>query len=334
MRLKLFISLLLVLPPFDALSFTIAVVGKTKNDSFYQQSFLGCVAFAKKHSGVNCIYDGSNDYQDVRTQVLVINDLLKKDIDALLVATTDANFLVKGALKQAKQRNIPVITFDSDVLAAHSDYRLAYVGTNNFAFGVALGNAAKAYKSQTPQPVCIQTGHATAPNLNERVEGVRFALSGQRTERLDGSSGWIEHQRCPLFTIGKRDVALKQLVTMISEPLPPIFIAVAGFAQFNSGYSAAIAPFKAAIAEQSITIISADTEQAQLDILKQGLSTVNIGQNPFEMGRKGAELLYHWHISGQKPAQDKYFLDFHYCTADNAAQCVATVLSDNSAVPH
>ena len=105
MRLKWLISLLLVFPLFDALSFTIAVVGKTKNDSFYQQSFQGCLAFAKRHTDVTCIYDGSNDYQDVRTQVLVINDLLKRDIDALLVATTDADFLVKGALKQAKHHS-------------------------------------------------------------------------------------------------------------------------------------------------------------------------------------------------------------------------------------
>lgn len=323
MCLRLIGSLLIALLPLQVSAFTIALVGKTKNDSFYQQSYQGCVAFASQHTGVNCIYDGSNDYQDVRTQVLVINDLLKKNIDALLVATTDGDFLVKGALKQAKQRGIPVITFDSDVLAEHSAYRLAYVGTDNFAFGVALGNAAKAYQTQTPQSVCIQTGHATSPNLNERMQGVRFALSGQKTQRLDGSSGWIEHERCPLYTIGKRAVALEQVQAMITEPTPPIFIAVAGFAQFNSEYSAVISPFKDKIASQDVVIISADTEQGQLDILKQGLSTVNIGQNPYEMGRKGAELLYQWHRQSKAPEQDKYFLDFHYCTTANVAQCVS-----------
>ena len=330
MRLTLLVALLIASLPFYSLSFTIAVVGKTKNDSFYQQSFQGCLEFAKSHTEVKCIYDGSNDYQDVRTQVLVVKELLQKNIDALLVSTTDSNFLVEGALKLARARDIPVVTFDSDLLSPYEAYRLAYVGTNNFDFGVALGNAAKLYRTQTPQPVCIQTGHATTPNLNERIEGVRFALSGQSKNRLDGSSGWIEHERCPLFTIGKRDVALKQLVTIISEPIPPIFIAVAGFAQFNSEYSKKISPHKAKIAGQSITIISADTELGQLDILKQGLSTVNIGQNPFEMGRKGAELLYQWRINGIKPKQDKYFLQFHYCTQDNVEQCLVTATNDKS----
>ena len=105
MRLGLIICLLMTLLPLQARAFTIALVGKTKNDSFYQQSYQGCVAFASQHADVNCIYDGSNDYQDVRTQVLVINDLLKRDIDALLVATTDGDFLVKGALKQAKHHS-------------------------------------------------------------------------------------------------------------------------------------------------------------------------------------------------------------------------------------
>ena len=132
---------------------------------------------------------------------------------------------------------------------------------------------------------------------------MRFALSGQRIKRLDGSSGWIEHERCPLFTIGKRDVALAQLLAMINEPQPPIFIAVAGFAQFNSEYSERVAPFKAKIADHSIVVISADTEQGQL---------------------------YQWHISGKKPEHDKYFLDFHYCTPDNAEHCVSVLTGGDS----
>ena len=120
-------------------SIKIAVIGKTKNDSFYEQSFRGCEHFAKEYPTLECIYDGADDYQDVRTQVLIVEELVNKGVDGLLISTTDSAYLVNGALKQAKQAGIPVITFDSDLLPEHHAYRLAYVGTNNYDFGKALG---------------------------------------------------------------------------------------------------------------------------------------------------------------------------------------------------
>ncbi|WP_440056002.1 substrate-binding domain-containing protein [Pseudoalteromonas sp. T1lg65] len=299
----------------------LAVVGKTKNDSFYEQSYAGCLAFAEKIDELTCVYDGADDYQDVRTQVLIVKDLLSRDIDGIMVSTTDSQFLSSGALAIAKDKNIPVVTIDSDLLPEHQAFRLAYVGTNNFDFGVALGKAAQAYKQQNPQPVCIQTGHQTTPNLNKRIDGVRFALSQGETKRLDGSSGWIEHPRCPLFTMGRREDALTQLEAIADYSKPPVFIAVAGFAQFHPKYVERMAPYKSKLASHDLIVISADTEEVQLKALSHGFSTINIGQNPFEMGRKSAELLYQYIKAGEQPSQDKYYLPFHYCTRDNSQNC-------------
>ncbi|NUZ10144.1 substrate-binding domain-containing protein [Pseudoalteromonas sp. McH1-7] len=308
---------LLVMSQNAYASITIAVVGKTKNDSFYEQSFKGCVHFARRHVDLTCIYDGADDYQDFRTQSLVINDLLSQKVDGLLISTTDSDFLVSRSLKKAKQLNIPVITFDSDLLEAHKSYRLAYVGTDNFSFGVALGEAAKAFKSSEPQQICIQTGHHSTPNLDKRMNGVRYALSEHSSiEPLKGEHGWIEFERCPLYTMGKRDDALSQLLALMQYEKPPIFLAVAGFAQFHPKYITKLTPYR-----EKAVIISADTEEIQLRALENRLSTINIGQNPFEMGRKGAELLYHAIKLGKMPSQDSYYLDFHYCNQENTRSC-------------
>lgn len=300
-------------------SITIGVVGKTKNDSFYIQSFKGCVEFARQIDGLKCIYDGPDDFQDIRGQTIRINQMIDDGIDALLVSTTDSQYLVEGALKRAYKKNIPVITFDSDLMPEHHDYRLAYIGTNNFDFGVALGDYVKSRFE--PQTVCIQSGHPTTPNLNERIKGVRFALSGQRLRKLAGKSGWKEHELCPLYSLGKRDLALNQLVGVLKLPKPPIFIAVAGFAQFNPDYQDQIMIFSEQLSQRKRVIVSADTEQVQLDILEKGLSTANIGQNPFEMGRIGAQYLYQYLSSKRKPKQEFTYLDFHYCTQNNAKTC-------------
>ncbi|QTL35199.1 substrate-binding domain-containing protein [Pseudoalteromonas viridis] len=299
----------------------IAIVGKTKNDSFYQQSYKGCLRFARDYPNVNCIYDGADDYQDVRTQVLIVKELLRKGIDGLLISTTDSQFLVEGALKQAAKKAIPVITFDSDLLPEHEAYRLTYVGTNNFDFGMALGEEAKRFKSGEKQFICLQSGHQTTPNLNQRIAGVRHALSGQSEKRLSGENGWVEHYRCPLYTLGRRSDALDQLVTMMKYPDPPIFVAVAGFAQFNPDYINRMSQFKSQIARQQRGIISADTENSQLKALQRGLSVTNIGQKPFEMGRLGTELLHQFITRRIKPAQSHYYLDYHYCNKGNVETC-------------
>jgi len=316
------ISLLFIcFTPFCYADFTIAVVGKTKNDSFYQQSFKGCQAFASQHHNVQCIYDGPADFQDVRGQVIIIDELLDQGIDALLVSTTDSHFLVRGVLKKFADKNIPVITFDSDLLPEHQQYRLSYVGTNNFDFGKALGEFIKQYKQDTVQTICLQSGHPTTPNLNERMDGVRFALEGRTTERLTGEQGWREHDRCPLYTLGKRETAVTQLKTMVKPSTPPIFLAVAGFAQFSDNYISQLMPFKTRINSGEITIVSADTEDSQLLVLASGLSDANIGQKPFEMGRLGASLLFDYLTDKSMPAKSHYYLDYHYCTPGNVATC-------------
>ena len=238
-----------------------------------------------------------------------------------MFSTTDSKFLVENVLKSANKNNLPVIAFDSDLLPEHRKYRLAYVGTDNFDYGRALARYAKTEKQAGTNTVCLQSGHKTTPNLNERIAGVRFELAGEKVDRLNGQNGWTEHIRCPFYSMGKRGDALSQLEHMIKQKQPPIFIAVAGFAQFNPYYIERIKPYKNKIDSEQITIISADTEDIQLQALALGLSDTNIGQNPYEMGRKSAELLYNYITKKQMPAQSEYYLDYHYCLPENADSC-------------
>ena len=330
------ISSILALPLFVCLSyqaqaqaqsqetFRIAVIGKTKNDSFYEQSFQGCEKFASSHSEVKCLYGGPEFFQDIREQAIVTRAMIDDGLDAILISTTDSGHLVSDALKLAKDQQIPVITFDSDLLPEHRQYRLAYVGTDNFEFGVALGNYAKRYKQQKNTQVCIQSGNKSTPNLDERIKGVRFSLSGKNDNtRLAGSNGWTEFARCPFYNSGKREMALNQLELLLKASVP-MYIAVAGFAQFSPEYIQRIGPYKSQIVSHETVIISADTETLQLDALKQQLSTVNVGQRPFEMGRLGTELLYDYLKYGHKPPQEFYYLGFHTCTSENVDTCTAS----------
>jgi ribose transport system substrate-binding protein len=290
--------------------FKLAVVGKTFNDSFYQQSFKGCQDYAKTVSGLQCVYAGPRDYQDIRSQSFIVNDLVEQGIDGLLISTTDSDFLVKNSLQKLKNRNIPLITFDSDLLPEHKQYRLAYVGTNNFDFGQALGTYVREKFANMKREYCLLSGHQTTPNLNNRIAGVKQALND-----------WLEHPRCPLYSLGKREMALNQLRIMLQQETPPIIIAVAGFAQFHPQYVAQMAPYKDKIESGNIVIVSADTEDIQLKAIRAGLSTANIGQRPYEMGRLSSEMMYHYLKTQKKPKSDKVYLGYHYCNKGNVETC-------------
>ncbi len=309
--------------PDTTQALTIGVIGKTKHDSFYEQSFAGCEAFANSIGNVRCLYDGPELFQDIREQVIATKAMIDRGVDGIIISTTDSKYLTKNALVLAQKKGIPIITFDSDLLPEHQQYRLAYVGTNNFEFGVALGEYAKQFKGDGNTQVCIQSGHTSTPNLNERIRGVRFALSGKADNgRLAGDNGWIEYLRCPFYTLGKRDMALRQLELVLKKQVP-VYIAVAGFAQFSPDYIERISSYKPQITSQSTVIISADTEQIQLNALKLGLSTVNIGQRPFEMGRLSTQMLYEYITEKKLPEQQLNYLDFHYCTQDNVQSCTS-----------
>lgn len=302
---------------------TIALIGKTKNDSFYVQAFSGCQKYAEAVPGLTCLFDGPMDYQDPRGQTNVIEDLLERGVDGILLSVTDSSFLVQRVLQKAQKLNVPVMTFDSDLLPQHHAYRIAYVGTDNFDFGRALGGYASRFKAPDERKeICIQSGGDTTPNLNDRIRGVRYALSGGKNiQRLNGENGWVEHKRCPFYTLGKRAQALIQLQYVLAQEETPLFLAVAGFAQFSEQYIERIRPHREAIERGEKIIISADAEPRQLEALRQGLSTANIGQRPYEMGRYGAELLYDFIAHAKMPEREINYLGYFYCRAGRDELC-------------
>ncbi|MDV7340124.1 substrate-binding domain-containing protein [Terasakiella sp. A23] len=323
---RVLVSLLILFASVGALpafaDITIAVIGKTKNDTFYEQTFAGCEEFSNRQNDLTCIYDGPIDYQDTRSQVYVVEKVLKQNVDGILISTTNSDFLVDSVLKRAKEQGVKVMTFDSDLLDQHHDYRIAYVGTNNFDFGVALGDYAKRFKKDGETQICIQSGSDSTPNLNERIRGVRFALSGNDSnQKLTGENGWVEYVRCPFYSLGKRDRAVHQLKHLLSRKEAPIFLAVAGFAQFSPNYIQTMLPYRDQIKSGELVIISADAEKVQLQALEQNLSTINIGQRPFEMGRYGAELLYDVIKHNKMPEKEINYLGFFYCREDNGVDC-------------
>lgn len=107
------------------------------------------------------------------TQVKIIEDLIARHVDGIAISVNEPKS-VEGVIKQAMDAGIKVLTFDSD--SANSG-RSMYIGTINTQAGVTMGNSmAEAIGGKGK--IAIVTGQLGASNLNERIDGVKEALTG------------------------------------------------------------------------------------------------------------------------------------------------------------
>lgn len=139
--------------------FTIALIPGLTTDAFYITMRKGAEAAAKT-VGATLVFQGAPDFNPV-TQVPVLDAVIAKAPDALLIAPTDTNQLIQP-LKRAADAGIPVITLDTYIGsgdyqtgAGDADFPLAYIASDNIAGGMmaaralaaAIGDKGKVYVS-------------------------------------------------------------------------------------------------------------------------------------------------------------------------------------------
>lgn len=325
--ITLIVFSLLPILPVSGKELRFAVVPKYYS-VFFDQSEIGCKNAAAQIEGVECIYRGP-DVANVRVQDQLINQLIDEGIDGIAVAITQSKFLVENSLKRAKEAGIPIITYDSDfdgdIQEKAADYRSAYIGTDNFELGKSLGEQLKKLRPNGGSLI-MQTGRPDSPNLNLRLMGVRSALSGKRYdtppgELLNNEQGWTE-VREPFLNFDQLGQAVKQMESVMKgKPVKAdSFIAVGGWPQNNETlYREMIAPYKTKIDNKEVIIIITDASPSQLTMLQDNLAHINVGQNPYEMGRQ-AILTLHKIVTKQE-YDEIIYTPIKFCTPDNYDSC-------------
>ncbi len=110
-----------------------ALIPKGMDNPYFDLSRDGCMAEAKK-LGVTCIYKGPATHEPA-TEVQIMQDFVTQGVDGIAISVADADSVI-GVIKQARDANIPVITFDAD---SPKSARQAYIGTDNKEMGRELG---------------------------------------------------------------------------------------------------------------------------------------------------------------------------------------------------
>jgi ribose transport system substrate-binding protein len=308
--------------------YTFALVPKNMNNPFFDQARDGCMKAESESAGAfKCEYIGPGEHGGGDEQVQIVLDLVAKGVDGIAVAPANAAAMAV-ALQAAKEANIPVLTWDSDVLPENKDLRLAYIGTHNYEIGVNLAKIAQTVKPKGGT-ICIQSGGAAAANHNERMQGIRDTLSGTKSaaspgDRLTGQNGWTEIEGCPLYTNDDFPLSVQQFEDIMAKnPDLDAFLPTGGFPQFiPDANRAAVGKYKDQIASKKLALIVADTLPVQMDQMKEGLSLGQVGQRPFEMGYKTMFALRDIKDGKAAPA-DPTYTGLDVCTPETADTCIA-----------
>ena len=160
----------------------IAVVPKSLDNAI----FLDAKATAEakgEELGAKIYWEGPTT-SDAAQQVNVVESLIERQVDGILISCNDADAL-KDVIDRAVDAGIVVGCFDSD---SPESKRAFYCGTDNYAVGKL---AAEEMMKILPDggKVAILTGVLGAPNLEERIRGFKETVEGSNIEVMPVQTG-------------------------------------------------------------------------------------------------------------------------------------------------
>ena len=253
------VAVAMMATPAFAQTYKFAVVPKAMNNPFFDVARDGCLKRAKELGNVECIYKGPIEHEPA-TEAQIIQDFITQKVDGIAISVADVAAMTKS-IEAATAAGIPVVTFDAD---APGSKRLAYIGTNNKDFGLALGKQLRELRPDGGKYAMISGGPG-AKNLAERVDGVRESLKGSK---------WVEVAGSPTFCNDDSALAVQQMADLrTATPDLGAIVPIGGWPMFApEGYKAFVNKNKKDIDAGKFTLVVADTLKMQLELLRDGYS--------------------------------------------------------------
>jgi ribose transport system substrate-binding protein len=196
-------------------------------------------------------------------QQRVVDDLLTKGVDAIAISPVDPQNQV-ALINAAAQRTL-VFTQDSD---APDSARTCYIGTDNLAAGRQAGQL---IREAIPEggTVMLFVGKLDARNAQERVQGIKEALTGSNIRILDVRTDDVDDVRAKANAADTlvRYPDIKGMVGLWSYNGPAILNAVREAGKVGR-----------------VRIITFDEADETLAGIKDGAIHATVVQQPYEFG--------------------------------------------------
>jgi len=268
-------------------TYTIALIPGLTTDAFYITMQKGAQAAADA-LGVELVFQGAADFNPV-TQVPVLDAVIARAPDAILIAPTDTTQLVEP-LRRAHDAGIPVITVDTFIGtgiyqtgAGDADFPLSYIASDNVlggriaarALAEAIGGAGQVYVSN------VNPGISTT---DQREEGFKAEMAENFPDvevlETQFNENDANNAASQLQAVFARNPELKGV---FGANLFSALGAANGVQQ--SGQSGVI------------RVVAFDAPTSIVDSINTGLVDVAIAQHPAEIGYFGVVAAYA-HLTG------------------------------------
>lgn len=254
-----------------------AVIPKSLDIPVFNYAKIGAERKAKELGNVDILWNAPTNADQLK-QKEILESYITQRVDGIAISALNGDFLT-DTINRAIAAGIPVVTWDSD--APHSN-RIAFYGVDDLASGRIMGEQAiKLLNGQGKVAIITSVG---ATNLQRRLEGMKEALA-----KAPGI------QIVEVFDIKEDVVRTAEIMATGTRRYPDLgaWLSVGGWPVFTRNATASIDPSKT-------KVISFDTIQPALDLLREGKVSVLLGQKYFGWGSEPVQILYDYK-QGKKP---------------------------------
>ena len=253
---------------------TIAMIAKSSTNPVFLSARTGAEAAAKElaaQHGIDIVIDWRTPpTEDGQVQAQRIAQAVNEGADVVLISCSDAA-KVTGAINDAVDRGVPVMTFDSD---APDSRRFAFYGVDDIKTGQLVMEELARVMDGKGQ-VAILAGNQNAPNLRKRVEGVIQSAKQHADISIVGTFYHIETPQ---------DAAAE--VVRVNNAYPEIngWAMVGGWALFTQTLLTDLDPDK-------MKIVSVDALPPELPYVEQDIVPVLWAQPTYLWGYESVRLI-------------------------------------------
>jgi ribose transport system substrate-binding protein len=246
-----------------------AVIPKALDIPVFNYAKIGAERAARELGNVRVEWRAPDTADQLR-QKEILESFITQRVDGIAISALNGDFLT-DTINRAVDAGIPVVTWDSD---APKSKRLAFYGVDDFESGKIMGQEAIKLLNGKGKVAIITSVGAT--NLQRRLDGVREAL---------GAAPGIDIVE--VYDIKEDVVRCAEIIATGTRRYPDLaaWIAVGGWPVFTRNALAAVDPAKT-------KVISFDTVESGLALLREGKVQVLLGQKYFGWGSESVKLLH------------------------------------------
>jgi ribose transport system substrate-binding protein len=256
--------------------YNIAVIIKATDSDFWQYVIIGGVNYGLDNPDkAKVTWYGPKSEADIDKQVAIVEDIISKKPDAIVIASTSSDATVP-ALEKAVDQGIAVVTIDNKV---HSDKIPAFLATNNKVGGALCADqmiaALKAKGTPLKGTVGLISAMAGIQVLGDRDQGFRDRMKEIAPDITVLETRFTDND------IAKSLAAAEDIGTSQGEAM------IGLFADNNHTGDGVARMITERNLGDKVVAVAYDSDPEEVSALKSGALKALILQDPYGMGYKG-----------------------------------------------